>query len=286
MIMVVVMGFSRKRMGRDRRPRYTAYYLDARGQERSAGTFATRRDADRAWQMVEASFAAGKAADPRRGRMTFQEYVEGIWFPNHVLEPSTRQSYHYVLKTHLMPTFGRMRMGEIMPAHVREWVTAMVARERSPANIRHCKIVLSAIFTTALNDLVIGLHPCRGVKSPTVEVKEFRILSPEEFDRLYDALPSGQHNCLSRRSSTRACGGARSPSSGPRHPPTQRHRHGVPQRRRSGPEVPSLRRSVRGQAVPEGQAVTAVQAERPAARVAAAVRRNQQSRTGRPDLRL
>ncbi len=196
MIMVVVMGFSRKRVGRDSRPRYTAYYLDARDRERSAGTFATRRDADRAWQMVEVSFAAGKAADPRRGRMTFQEYVEGTWFPNHVLEPSTRQSYHYVLKSHLMPTFGRMRMGEIMPVHVREWVTAMVARGQSPANIRHCKIVLSAIFTTALNDLVIGLHPCKGVKSPTVEVKEYRILSLEEFDRLYAALPPGTAQLL------------------------------------------------------------------------------------------
>jgi len=59
----------------------------------------------------------------------------------------------------------------------------------SPATIRHAKIVLSAIFTTALNDLVIGLHPCRGVKSPTVGIKEYRILTPQEFDPLRAALP-------------------------------------------------------------------------------------------------
>lgn len=50
--------------------------------------------------------------------------------------------------------------------------------------------MLSAIFTTALNDLVIGLHPCNGVTSPTVPAKEYRILTPEEFDRLYDVIPS------------------------------------------------------------------------------------------------
>jgi integrase len=122
--------------------------------------------------------------------MTFAGYVENTWFPNHVLEPSTRQSYHYVIYCHLLPTFGPVRMGDILPGHVREWVTKMVAMGRSPATIRHCKIVLSAIFTTALNDLVIGLHPCKGVKSPTVPVKEYRILTPEEFDRLYDVLPS------------------------------------------------------------------------------------------------
>ena len=36
MIKVVSMGFSRKRVGLDGKPRYTAYYLDIRGQERSA----------------------------------------------------------------------------------------------------------------------------------------------------------------------------------------------------------------------------------------------------------
>jgi integrase len=185
------MGYSRKRKGRDGRARYTAYYLDARQRERSAGTFSTRRDADRAWQMVEASFAAGRPTDPRRGRMTFEHYVEKVWYPNHVMEPSTRQGYHYVIGKHLMPTFGPMHIGEILPAHVREWVTGQVAAGKSPANIRQSKIVLSAIFTTALNDLVIGIHPCKGVKSPTVAVKEYRIVTPEEFDRLYEEIPSG-----------------------------------------------------------------------------------------------
>jgi len=31
MIKAVVMGFARKRAGRDGKPRYTAYYLDLRG---------------------------------------------------------------------------------------------------------------------------------------------------------------------------------------------------------------------------------------------------------------
>lgn len=179
-------------MGKDGRPRYTAYYVDTRQQERSAGTFPTRKEADQAWRMVEASYAAGRPSDPRRGRMTFADYVEHTWFPNHVLEPSTRQSYHYVLVKHLLPWFGPMRMGEIMPAQVRVWVTERVASGISPATIRHSKIVLSAIFTTALNDLVIGLHPCKGVKSPTVPVKEYRILTPEEYDRLSTALPTDE----------------------------------------------------------------------------------------------
>ncbi|MGI8612973.1 MAG: tyrosine-type recombinase/integrase [Nocardioidaceae bacterium] len=160
-----------------------------RGHERSAGTFSNRKNADKAWQMTEATFAAGRPSDPRRGRMTFTTYLETIWFPNHVLEPSTRQSYRYLLEEHILPTFGPMRMSTILQMHVREWVIALSAAGVSPAMIRHNKIVLSAIFTTALNDLVIALHPCKGVKSPTVPVKEYRILTPTEYDLLQTKLP-------------------------------------------------------------------------------------------------
>jgi hypothetical protein len=40
------MGFSRRRPGKDGKPRYTAYYRDLRGREVSAGTFARKADAD------------------------------------------------------------------------------------------------------------------------------------------------------------------------------------------------------------------------------------------------
>ena len=182
------MGHSRKRIGDDGRRRYTAYYLNAQQKEKSAGTFATKKEADRAWQAVEASIAAGKPTDPRRGRITFNDYVDNVWMPEHAIEPTTWESYYYVLRKHIRPTFGDMRMNEIMPVHVRAWVTERARAGVSPATIKHGKIVLSAIFTTGLNDFVINIHPCRGVKSPTVPVKEYRIVTPEEFDRLYAAL--------------------------------------------------------------------------------------------------
>src|ERR1700749_4050563 len=53
------MGFSRKRIGLDGKPRYTAYYLDIRGQERSAGISPKKKAADKAWQDEEAKVRAG-----------------------------------------------------------------------------------------------------------------------------------------------------------------------------------------------------------------------------------
>jgi len=46
------MGQSRKRVGRNGEIRYTAYYEDARGHRRSAGTFTNLKAANKAWQQT------------------------------------------------------------------------------------------------------------------------------------------------------------------------------------------------------------------------------------------
>src|SRR5262249_50082074 len=103
MIKVVVMGFSRKRIGKDGKPRYTAYYLDVRGNERSAGTFSSKKDANDAWKQAEGLVSSGKQGDPSRGRQTFHTYVYDKWLPNHLLEPGVRTNYSGQITLHLDP---------------------------------------------------------------------------------------------------------------------------------------------------------------------------------------
>ncbi|MFG1861049.1 tyrosine-type recombinase/integrase [Microbispora bryophytorum] len=182
------MGYSFKRLDRNGKPRYTACYQDLKGNILSAGTFSNKKDADRAWQMAEAEVAKGRIGDPKRGRQTFKSYVEGTWLPNHEMEATTRQTYTYAIGKHLLPEFGAMRMIDIMPEHVRAWIVAMKKKGASPVTIQKTKIVLSAIFTTALNDQVTFIHPCKGVKSPPVVAKPRTIISPEQFETLYRAL--------------------------------------------------------------------------------------------------
>ena len=182
------MGYAQKRIGRDGKPRYTAVYQDIRGERRSAGTFSRKKDANAAWQRAEAKIGEGRLNDPRRGRQTFRRYVTEEWLPHHVIEITTREAYTYQLNKHIMPWFGPMRMNEIMPSHVREWVTDLQAKGVTPATIQKVRFILSAIFTAALND-VTYLHPCKGVKTPTVPRKPLKIITPEQFDAIYAAIP-------------------------------------------------------------------------------------------------
>ncbi len=84
-----------------------------------------------------------------------------------------------------------MRMVEILPSHVREWVSKLTREGVRPPALQYCMVILSAIFTTALNDQVTFLHPCKGVKTPPVPKKARQIITPEQFDALHKALPEG-----------------------------------------------------------------------------------------------
>jgi integrase len=191
------MGFTRKRVSKDGKPRYTATYVDLRGSIRSAGTFASEKAADRAWQKAEVELRQGRVGDPARGRQTLRTYVEERWLPNHVLEPTTREKYTYYLGAYIYPALGPMRMADIFPEHIREWITRMQHEGRSVWTIQYCKSsILNSVFTTALNDQVTHIHPCRGVKIPTVPATPRTIITPEQFDAIYGALPDADAQLL------------------------------------------------------------------------------------------
>jgi len=191
------MGYAKKRVGRSGKPRYTAVYVDLRGSERSAGTFGSERAANQAWQKAEVELRQGRVGDPARGRQTFRRYVQEQWLPNHVLEPTTREKYTYYLGAYIIPVLGPMRMADIFPEHIREWITRLQRDGRSAWTIQYCKSsILSSIFTTALNDQVTYIHPCRGVKIPTVPATVRTIVTPEQFDVIYGALPGADAQLL------------------------------------------------------------------------------------------
>jgi integrase len=127
----------------------------------------------------------------------FEQYVERVWLPNHVMEITTRQGYEYSIRKHILPWFGEMRMIGILPSHVREWVTYLQTETRvGPKTIANLKNMLSAILTTALNDQVVFIHAVKGVRAPTVPTRPLTIITPEQFDVLYDNLADADSQLL------------------------------------------------------------------------------------------
>ena len=190
------MAFTRKRVSKTGAERFLAIYIDLDGNERSAGSFKTEDKALREAQRVEDKLVEGQAIERHRGKQTFGDYVTETWFPNHVIEHSTRQTYTYLLNAQILPRFGDMRIGRIMPGTVREWVTELQAQGVNPPTIRLCKAIIDAVFTTALNDQITYLHAGRGVGTPPVAKKPKRIITVEQFEAIYRALPNDKMRLL------------------------------------------------------------------------------------------
>ena len=177
--------------------------------------------------------------------------VEQTWLPNHEIEASTRQSYTYVLRVRILPEFGEMRMMDILPEHVREWVACMKAGGVSPPTIRYAMVVLGAIFTTALNDQVTSLHPCRGVKTHRSRPSRAPSSRRSSSRSWMTACPTRCPSCWWRPRSRAACAGGADRVARARHRVRHPDADGQPGGRPGGSQVPSGGQPVPREALPK-----------------------------------
>lgn len=193
----------RRGFGRiEKRPngRYRAAYLGPDGvlhrasDERGRGiTFEAKEDAegwlaDRRREIVNKTWnppTAETTAKPKP--MTFGEYG-ATWLASRDLKPKTRQSYAHLWKNHLEPAFGRMQLGAITPAKVRQW-HAKAAPGRPTTRARAYGL-LRTILGTAVYDELIPANPAhiRGAGNAKRKRKVEPLTLPQ-LARLVAAMP-------------------------------------------------------------------------------------------------
>ena len=170
-------------------PRYTAMYRDASGRQRSAGTFTSRREAEKAGRQAENKLEQGTWVDPVSGKTTFAVYVEKVWWPSRQLEASTKAGYRSYLDKHFIPFFGRLPMADILPSTVQTWVTQACSSGLSARSVVKYHVMLHGVFKRAVRDRVIAFNPCADTELPKVVKKKRRIVTPDEFETLLAHLP-------------------------------------------------------------------------------------------------
>lgn len=156
-------------------------------RERSK-SFRRKVDAERFASTVEVQILRGEWVDPRLGRTSFGDWA-GRWMPTTAaLKPTTRAGYESLLRTYLLPAFGRSAIARIEAVHVREWIAELVSSGLSPSRVRQCYFLFSNIMQAAVHSGYIARTPCVGVKLPRVTRAEMRFLSAEELSALAEAV--------------------------------------------------------------------------------------------------
>jgi integrase len=167
--------------------KYRARHRDPSGRERSR-TFAAKSEAEDWLAEQHVDKKAGAWVDPRRGRVTVDEWSKR-WLATVVhLKPKTRAGYESILDAHVRPRLGAVPIARLDTVAVRGFVSDLVGQGLGPGTARNAYNVLRSICKTAVDAGAIKVSPCRGVTLPRPVRDEMLFLDAAQVDRLDQVL--------------------------------------------------------------------------------------------------
>lgn len=105
------------------------------------------------------------------------------------LKASGYREYETIVRLHLVPEFGELRLSETTPEAIQSWVASLISGGVAPATARNRLLVLKRVLETAFEYGLISENPVDSVAFPRVERQEMKYLTPAEVRRLLDATP-------------------------------------------------------------------------------------------------
>lgn len=165
--------------------RWYTRYRDPAGRQRTK-TFDRKIDAERYLTTVESSKLTGSYIDPAAGRLTVGEWA-WRWLDGQThLKPTTRERYAGILRAHIEPQWGSIRLADVSHSAVQAWISEL-AHQRAPATTRKVHRVLALVLAAAVKDDRLVRNPAAGISLPRVNAKERMYLSHEEVHELAEA---------------------------------------------------------------------------------------------------
>jgi integrase len=157
---------------------YTVYTVT--GPKRRYLSGKTREEVRQKLTKVMADRDGGMIFDARS--LTVEEYLTR-WLEDSVkgtVRASTYEVHRHMIKPHILPTLGRLKLKDLSPMHVRSFYREKLNSGLSSATVRKMHSVLRKALKQAILDGLIPRNACEAVKPPKVERKEITPLDREQ----------------------------------------------------------------------------------------------------------
>lgn len=133
-------------------------------------------------------------------KLTFEAFTE-LWMSDYAeqnLETSTLQLYKHLLKLHIIPEIGNLKLSKIQPLHLNKLYKKLSAERKdgkeggySSKTIKHIHNLISTLFSTAIKWNIALDNPCDRVDPPKLtpcrdKIKYFTLEQTELFLSLLD----------------------------------------------------------------------------------------------------
>jgi hypothetical protein len=141
--------------------RYRARYRDLGGQQHEKRC-SRKVDAQRWLDEATSALVTQTWTAPERGRVAVAAWSEQWLATQTGIKPSTRYRYGSLLRTHVLPTWGRYRLADVTHADVAAWVSTLRANGSAASTVRQAHRVLSLLLDLGVRDGRIPAIPLPG----------------------------------------------------------------------------------------------------------------------------
>ena len=117
------------------------------------------------------------------------EYLER-WLADSVrdtVRPTTFERYEQMVRLHIRPVLGKLKVKNVTPAHVRGLYREKLGAGLSPRTVQYIHVTLHKALKQAVMDGLIPRNATEAVKPPQVRREEMQPLTPEQVKALLQA---------------------------------------------------------------------------------------------------
>lgn len=143
---------------------------------------------------VTADVYRGEYVDPHAGQTPFEHYAKTWQEERSGLSQSTRDADASMLRSLILPTFGRRPVTAVKQSDVRRWLAGI---DRARSYKLRALWILRVILDGAVGDRALASNPADGIKLPKPtadDVREGRALDDTELAALFGAAEEVDSN--------------------------------------------------------------------------------------------
>jgi integrase len=168
---------------------------DANGKSRQAVKTVRGTKKEAQAEMASMIGDRNRGIDLKPERLTVAE-LAARWFESRRpdLAPSTAMSYEGLLRIHVLPVIGKVRLRDLKPLHIEAVKAGIVANGGSQKLALNAFRVLNALLKQAVRWQLIQHNPCDAIQAPRPRRFVPHTPTPDELERLFavaDATPYG-----------------------------------------------------------------------------------------------
>ncbi len=146
----------------------------------------TRREAETL--LVRLLHERDSGIEPLPERLSVADYLrrwlEGYARP--AVAPKTLRSYEQIIRLHLVPRLGAIRLSQLRPLHIETAYSGIRAAGLAPRTVLYCHRVLSQALERAVRWQLLARNPARAVEAPRFPRTEVRALDADGVRRVLD----------------------------------------------------------------------------------------------------